>query len=143
MLRLIVSGSRAWDRPAYVRSVLDGLLLAHGEMVLYLGMCPDGTDAASHAWYLDRQAAGASVALAAFAVDVTLDGPWPAAGQRRNVRMVHSFAADVAGGGRRDAAEVHGFLRGRSPGTRGCLEAARRAGFQPTVHRYEAVIPRG
>lgn len=143
MLRLLVTGSRTWDRPAYIRDVLDGLLAEHGGMVLYLGMCEDGADATAHAWLVDRQAAGAAVALQPFWVDRALDGPGRAAPQRRNVRMVRDFAADAERVDRRDVAEVHGFLRFESAGTTGCLKAARRAGFDPTVHRYEEVVSGG
>ncbi|SHL47019.1 Protein of unknown function [Pseudonocardia thermophila] len=53
----------------------------------------------------------------------------PSAGHRRNASMV-ALGADLC----------LAFPRGRSPGTRGCIELARRAGIPVIRHRRTAVI---
>jgi hypothetical protein len=140
MLRLVVTGSRTWDEISYVWDLLDALLEEHGAVALYHGHCGRGLDAIADLWARwRRDEVGPLVELHRVPVDHRLDGTWPAAGQRRNVRMVREFAAVVDAAGARGSAEVHGFWRGNSAGTRGCLDAARRAGFTPAVHRYEEV----
>lgn len=134
MLRLLVTGSRAWTDAASIRRVLDERLSAHGAMVLYHGHHPAGADAVADRWALEALDSGAVVVLHRFTAE------WGRYGRRagpiRNAEMVRAFRAaalDV------DVAEVHGFLRGASPGTTGCLELAERAGFEPVVHRWEEV----
>lgn len=89
-------GAEGWTDRAKVRAVLDAC-------------CPDATiDGASPAGGADRlfyeearahlDARGLSPAARHCPVDASLDGPWPAAGHRRNARMYREHRPSLAVG---------------------------------------------
>jgi len=115
-LRIVVTGGRDYVNTSKVAWVLDGLKHAHGITRLAHGNAR-GLDAIA-----GRLAKVMGIEVVAYSVDTTLDGPWPAAGQRRNRRMLES---EVKAGG---IDLVVAFRGGR--GTEGCKATARRMGLR-------------
>lgn len=132
-MRVIVTGSRSWDKPEPIWSILDiiaGETLAIGdEMVLVHGACPDGADMHADAWYRAKRGEmplGVERHPAQWALHNKR------AGFVRNQEMV-----------RRGADLVLAFLRDDSPGTTQCIELAEREGLTVQVIDYEAVTVGG
>lgn len=107
-------------------------------LVLIHGDCPHPRSVANAEkllWSIDQVADRVARDLAFHEVrrrpvDRALDGPWPAAGPRRNARMIEECVRELAGGA---AVEVAGFPHPRpdkSPGTLGCLKLAAEAGLE-------------
>jgi hypothetical protein len=128
MSAVLVTGSRDWDRAGPIWCVLDDLLVEHGQLLVVHGAA-DGADAHADGWATLRRAEGYKVSVKRFRPLWGLLGR--AAGPMRNAEMVRWLACE------RPTAAVHGFLRGDSRGTTGCLKLARQVGFEPVVHRYE------
>jgi hypothetical protein len=78
--RVLVCGGRHYQDAEGVCRVLDGLL-PRPTVIIEGGAT--GADLLANWWAIDRD-----VALRTFAVDHSLDGPWPGAGPRRNARML-------------------------------------------------------
>lgn len=138
---MVVTGSRTWDEISYVWDLLDALLEEHGAVALYHGYCGRGLDAIADLWARQRRdEVGPLVELHRVPVDRRVDGTWPAAGPRRNARMVARFVAELVPG---EPFACQAFNRNDSPGTKGCAGLAKRAGIPTTVHRYEEVVTGG
>ena len=98
-------GATGWTDPLPIRSLLATLrpsVVAHGASP------SGGADALA-----DSEAEAASIPREPYPVDPALDGPWPAAGMRRNGRMLATFRPQLAAG------FVEGKV-GQRVGTRGC-----------------------
>lgn len=107
-MRVLVCGGRHYhDRTATFRA-----LVALQPLVIICGACPAGAD--QHA--IDY-AVVHWTGLEQYPVDHALDGPWPAAGPKRNYRMLVTSKPDV----------VLAMPGGR--GTANMIERARQAKF--------------
>jgi len=105
-----VCGSRAWKDRRKIRQVLQELpyhaVVAHGGA--------RGADLIAK-----QEAEGLGLRTVPYPVDATLDGPWPAAGIKRNTRMVEDFKPEFAFAFR---------SAGRSNGTDDCFRKCKKAG---------------
>lgn len=107
VLRLLVTGSRTYADTARLHATLDALHRKHAIEVLIHGACHlGGADILAGAWAESR-----GVPVAAYPVDHALDGPWPGAGPRRNLRMIKS------------AWPTHCVAFGEGRGTDRCVDA--------------------
>ena len=95
-MRLLVCGSRDWTATediAYHLALIFGKetdrLVIHGNCGDLLAKPPRGADKIA-GWL----AAGVGASVDVCAVDQRLDGPWPAAGPRRNTRMLERGKPD-------------------------------------------------
>ena len=115
-IHVVVTGGREYNDVARVRWALAGLhakyriaRLAHG--------AARGADTLA-----GQVARGLGILVVEYPVDVAVDGPWPAAGCRRNVRMLeeewHPGPLDL----------VVAFPGGR--GTMGCVRTAMEMGIR-------------
>ena len=136
-MRLLVTGSRDWSDIAAVAAWLAALLPREGDHAIAHGACNDFSDPpvgadATVSWLLssftntlpDAHPWSAAsfkrwAPLYRYEVDHRIDGQWPAAGPRRNERMVELF----------EPTHCLAFLmpdlfadRPRNRGTRNCIE---------------------
>lgn len=88
MARVLVCGPRDWADYCTVFEVLDGEHKAAPITCLIEGGAP-GVDRFARRWAADR-----GVPNDPCPVDPALDGPWPAAGPRRNRRMLREKRPD-------------------------------------------------
>lgn len=98
----------------------DGLIVVEGEA--------DGADV------MARVLAPLGVGVDPYPVDLTLDGPWPTAGHRRNARMAREGKP----------VEARGFITGDvgtpySKGSAGMVEILRRLGIPLILHRDNGI----
>lgn len=127
-MRLLITGSRTWDDPAYIARVLDELYRTSLGLLVIHGACPAGADAMADAWAVRRRAEGRSVLIERFPANWDRYGR--AAGMVRNAEMV----AAVGTGG---SVACHAFIRDGSKGASHCVKLARRAGIPVTVHDWD------
>ncbi len=81
---VLVTGGRDFMDRDLVFATLDRVLEAGPIDLLVHGACPKGgADLLAHNWAYER-----GITVQSFPVDHKLDGPWPAAGPRRNRRMI-------------------------------------------------------
>ena len=110
-MRVLITGSRHWKDlkriVAFMRS------LPHHAVVIH-GASPRGVDSMA-----DFAAKGCGLRVEPYPVDHNLDGPWPAAGPKRNSRMIAWSRPDIA---------VAFRSAGRSKGTDDCIGKAKRFG---------------
>lgn len=146
MTRLLVTGSRHWDRPDVIWESLDRIaaeLAAAGddELVVVHGACfpskrgPDGRFPLESADYLADlwcRRAGHPLKVRAERHPAKWKQLGKRAGRIRNASMVE-LGADL----------VLAFLRDDSTGTTGCIELAERAGLTPHVLDYADLPPAG
>ena len=116
MRRVLVTGSREWADHDSVTWALDAELRMHGAMTVVHGDCPTGADAIAAAWAREAGSRGSRVTAEPHPADWGRHGK--AAGPIRNQQMV-DLGADVC----------LAFPLGRSPGTRHCMRAAKKAGI--------------
>lgn len=117
-MRVLITGSRHWTNRDKIKSVLCTLRSKGSAVVIAHGCCR-GADVIA-----GGVAEGLGFRVERFAVDHRLDGPWPAAGPRRNQRMLTKFQPDL----------VLAFPKGESKGTRGCIKLAQALGIPVEVH---------
>lgn len=141
-MRVLVFGSRSWSttpkgqRPTadetnkadFERVLLWNTLDASGATVIVEGEAI-GADRCARRWAKAR-----GVPVMPFPVDNATDGPWPAAGHRRNARMHRDGRPDRA----------IGFISGKvgsplSRGSAGMLAICKRAGTPVAVYREDGV----
>ncbi len=143
-MRLLVFGSRTWGTtPKGKRPTVDESYKADFERILlwnaldHDGPAPTviiegeaiGADQCARRWAKAR-----GVPVMPFPVDNATDGPWPAAGHRRNARMHRDGRPDRA----------IGFISGKvgsplSRGSAGMLAICKRAGTPVAVYREDGV----
>lgn len=117
--RVLATGSRYAYRGRPILWVMNGYFNQYfGRLVVAAGGAP-GVDTIVEQWAKDR-----GVPFKRYAVDHALDGPWPAAGPRRNKRMHDDFKPH----------EVVSFPGGR--GTASMMRIARAAGTKVNEVRY-------
>lgn len=111
--RVLVTGSREWDDQESLRHILISISVAHPELVIVHGACPDGADAMADMWAQDYE----------FPVErhpADWDGFGKAAGFIRNAEMV-SLGADAC---------LAFYKRGAgNKGTDHCASQAEKAGI--------------
>jgi hypothetical protein len=91
-MRVLVCGSRTWDRPAYVDLMLSGLLLRHESIVVISGMAK-GADIHAAIWAKQVMAHGGLADLLEFPANWDRDGK--AAGPIRNQLMLDEGKPDL------------------------------------------------
>lgn len=136
---LLVTGSRAYPGGPAVFDMVSGVLKDFAarhpghEPVLVHGDCPHPRRNDQRALSIDQVAASVGEFLGyrvkAVPIDHSVDGPWPAAGPRRNARMVAECVRERDAGA---IVEVAGFPHpdpSKRRGTNGCLKLARAAGL--------------
>lgn len=110
-MKVLVTGSRDWlDRVAIGRELAglpSGSVIAHGGA--------RGADTLAGTIALTM-----GYGVTSYPVDTRIDGPWPAAGNRRNERMFNDFQPDL----------VIAFLLPQSRGTRNMVAYARSKGCE-------------
>lgn len=90
--RLLVCGARRGSSLQLIDRWLGDYWTRYGErLAIASGMAPDptGADRLAEAW-----AARHGAPFYGFPVDERIDGPWPGAGRRRNIRMFEGFRPD-------------------------------------------------
>lgn len=122
--RIVATGSRyaKSDRP--IHQFLFGYVVRYGSRLHVAAGGATGVDTLVEQW-----ACRLGVRFKRYAVDHALDGPWPAAGPRRNRRMHDDFQPH----------EVVAFPGGR--GTESMKAIARHAGTPVTEVSYLAATP--
>lgn len=128
MPRVIVTGSRSWDRPSTVYLALNGVLLAStSPLVLFHGAARFGADLHADQWAAEARRLGSDVQVRRFPAEWSR-GRW--AGRWRNQEMVGVFSEE--GGG-----VCLAFLRNGSPGTTHTIQcAARRSNILTVIFDY-------
>lgn len=120
-MRVLICGSRHWTDRAKIRDLIEEL--PYHAVVIH-GAHHSGADKMA-----DEEARAAGLRVEPYPVDHALDGPWPAAGPRRNSRMVRQSTPDFAFAFR---------SKGRSPGTEDCVRRCKGAGVNTYVIREDA-----
>lgn len=115
--RVLITGSRTWDRVSAIHGVLDRLRAEHGTALTVVhGACPKGADAIADVWCRRNR-----VSVERYPADWTTGR---GAGHRRNAVMVDTRpAACIA------------FILDHSPGATGCANLAERAKIPTTRYR--------
>lgn len=139
--RVLVSGSRDWTDVDHVALRLDDVLANHPEGLLVVhGACPDGLDAIADAWAVATPNVGverhpADWDSCAWECPMSAHRFQKRAGDRLHPGILPDYCPKA--GPRRNALMVGlgaelmlGWPLGRSPGTRGCMGLARRAGIR-------------
>jgi hypothetical protein len=122
--RVLITGSRTWNRPQVIAAALAELHGEHGDRLTVVhGACPRGADAIADAWCNRHR-----VPAERHPADWALDGK--TAGRRRNAVMV-SAGADLC----------LAFIRNASPGASHCAELAERAGIRTDRHEHHDQKP--
>ena len=90
-MRVLVTGGRRYPDREAVFSALDRLHAKCGISVVAHGATPTQTGAD---WHADAWAKTRGVPVVPYPVLHDVDGPWPAAGPKRNARMFADFHPD-------------------------------------------------
>lgn len=112
LMKVLVTGGRRFSCYEIVSDVLDQIVRSHPITELAHGACR-GADLLAHRWAIENM-----IACRRYPVDEKLDGPWPAAGCRRNARMLDDFQPDL----------VVAFQGGS--GTANCVNEATKRGIE-------------
>lgn len=122
--RVLITGSRTWDRPEVIESTLRHWFQTNGEQtdaVLVSGACPRGADSIAEGLW-ERQ----GLTVERHPADWDKHGMY--AGLARNEDMV-KLGADIC----------FAFIRDDSAGTSHCRNLAIKAGIPTTVIAYERI----
>lgn len=136
---VIVTGGRDFSAASVVNAALDMLhaqtpiaFLAHGACGVTVGERMRWSRMRGADAYADDWARARSVEVVRYPVDHAKDGPWPAAGPKRNARMLRdplsSNVARASAGLDPFRILVVAFLGGR--GTQGCIDQALALGLR-------------
>lgn len=130
-MRVLITGSREGQDQAYIWSVLDEVFDKRPnrrEIFLIVHGGAKGADTMARLWASGRRRDGElSIYHEMHQARWIQGGKFvKAAGHQRNQRMVDA-GADL----------VLAFWDGKSDGTRGCIEAAERAGLEVKIHRID------
>lgn len=94
--RILVTGSRDWDKIGAIHRELDALLIEHGALIVVHGACPKGADEIARRWTLDMLRHGHDVRTEPHPADWRPGGVFDKmAGFKRNAAMV-ALGADLA-----------------------------------------------
>lgn len=132
---ILVTGWRLHPDEHAVYNVLDGIWrpAPFGEpVVLFHGDCPTGGDAYAKHWARVRGVPQVPFPAGDY-------GVWPWCGPRRNKAMVRAFKQYVDPDKRVVAFPQPDWETAKVCGTRGCIQEARKAGFEPKI--YPPVVP--
>ncbi len=116
-MRVVVTASRHIRTGFLVRRELEVLVNRYGMTELAQGGARGGD------YHALRWATDTSFPCKTYGVDHMIDGPWPAAGPRRNERMLDCFKPDL----------VIAFPQPSSRGTWRCIEAAVERGIRVVI----------
>ena len=130
-MRVLVTGSRDWDRPGLVHLKLEemfSLAVEAGEVLTVVhGACPTGADAHADAWARRLRGQGLAVEIEDYPAD--WKGPRKkGAGYARNAEMV-KLGAD----------RCLAFILDESQGSTHCSDLAEEAGIETTIFRRTSV----
>lgn len=134
MIRILVTGSRVWEDAGLLTAALSEAAEGHHPVTLVSGACPTGADriaevyASMCGWTVERHRADWNGPCRVMCKPghrrAGPNGEYcPAAGNYRNQAMV-DLGADILVAAPLDSAP------GGSPGTRDCMDRARRAGIR-------------
>lgn len=91
-LRVLTTGGRKWtDRSLIEDAILDVDELVNGDLIVCHGASPGG----GADWIVDEVCKTNKIEVVQYPVSKQ-DGPWPAAGVRRNQRMLNDFRPTFA-----------------------------------------------
>ncbi len=91
MIRLLVCGGRSYNDLSVLTNALDYVHSCHGIATIIHGACHSGgADELAGGWARMR-----GITEERYPVDTSLDGPWPAAGNLRNGRMLSQSKPDA------------------------------------------------
>lgn len=127
---VIVTGSRNWRHPHFLRAVMNAGYTRYGMFDLYHGACPTGADAQADAWA--RTVPGMHIER--FPADWTHGS---SAGPERNERMIMTALRNGSPDGQVRCVAFH---RSNSRGTQHAINYARKLHI-PTTVWTEADIP--
>lgn len=108
-MRILFAGGRIYDDDPAVDAAMALLHRTRGISVAIHGGCHlGGLDALVDAWCVDH-----GISTEPYPVRIAVDGPWPAAGPRRNARMLAASKPDagVIFPGGTGTADMEGRLR--------------------------------
>jgi len=130
---VLITGSRHWDEGPHgpITTTLDNET-REGSFVLLHGDYETGADFIARMWWTH-------VGSLEGIQHLPMPADWrngPTGGPTRNSYMVSVLRALRAS---MYSCRVHGFPRGESPGTRGCMDMARKAGFDVIDHSYGSI----
>jgi len=116
-MRVLICGGRDFNNPSFIRSALENLLFAGttipSNLFIIEGAGPGvrgepSCDELVYQWRMRNKLEGAR-----YPVDHTIDGPWPGAGPKRNLRMLEESKPDrgIAFPGGRGTANMVKLMR--------------------------------
>lgn len=111
-MRVLVFGGRNFAHEQFLCTALENLLFngltVPADLFIIEGACSTGADDMAYRWRLRNGIEGQR-----FPVTHSVDGPWPAAGPKRNSRMLRLGRPDMGIGfpGGRGTADMAGKLR--------------------------------
>jgi hypothetical protein len=111
--RVVITGSRHWRNEDQIRK---RLVLLGDRCVIGHGKAPDGADEIA-----GRVADTLGLRVIEYPVTTKIDGPWPAAGCRRNTRMLIAHNPSLV---------IAFRAAGKSNGTDDCIRSARSMGIE-------------
>lgn len=117
MNRVLICGGRKFTDAAFLRTALENLLF-YGptippDLFIIEGACPTGADELAYQWRILNRLDGQR-----YPVVNSIDGPWPAAGHRRNARMLRLGMPD------------RGIAFPGGPGTANMVKLMKKAGLR-------------
>lgn len=125
---LITGGREFRDETRIHRDIR--LLTSRGLQQVVHGDCPSGAD-----HFVQRYPGGLPPLIIPCAVDEQLDGRWPAAGNKRNERMIETYKPDI----------VLAYPDAKSVGTWNCVQSALFRGISVAVYHENLLcqLPQG
>lgn len=126
VMRVLITGSRAWPNARAVQFALGLLFCNEGPFTLVHGDCSTGADAAAHEWY---EIAGKALGCEEIRYPASWEAYGRAAGPMRNAHMV------------RDGADlVLAFPLPQGSGTQGTMRLASEAGIPVRTYNTDGTV---